>query len=166
VAWLLVLVFVAIPSFFVMRYYEVTTAQVGALVFFMPLLIGSAGNAGSQSSTLMVRALATGDITGEDWLYFLWREIRVAATLGGTMAAAVYLPAWFFGGSQVAFVVSITMVWVVILGSLIGMSLPFLLERLELDPAIASAPLVASVTDMVGVFSYLTFATWYLGVRG
>jgi magnesium transporter len=165
VAWLLALVVMSVPSFFTMRHYEATTAQVGALVFFLPLLIGSAGNAGSQSATLLVRALATGDLTGgQGWLYFLWREIRVAATLGGTMAAAVSIPAWFFGGQQVAFVVVLTMVSVVILGSLVGMSLPFMLERVGLDPAIASAPLVASISDMVGVFSYLAFATWYLGL--
>jgi magnesium transporter len=166
VAWLLVLVFVAIPSFFVMRHYEATTAEVGALVFFLPLLIGSAGNAGSQSATLMVRALATGDVEREDWLYLLGRELGVAAVLGITMAAAVAVPAWFFGGSGVAFVVALTMVSVVILGSVIGMSLPFLLERLQLDPATASAPLVTSITDLAGVLAYLSFATWYLGVGG
>lgn len=166
VAWLLALVFVAIPSFFVMRHYETTTAEVGALVFFLPLLIGSAGNAGSQSATLMVRALATGDVERRDWLFLLGRELGVAAVLGATMASAVAFPAWFFGGRQVAFVVAVSMVSVVILGSVIGMSLPFLLEQLNLDPATASAPLVTSISDLVGVFSYLTFATWYLGLGG
>jgi magnesium transporter len=164
IGWLLVLVFLAIPSFFVMKHYEATTAEVGALVLFLPLLIGSAGNAGSQSATLMVRAIATGDVTRSDWFYLLGRELGVALTLGVTMAAAASLPGYFFGGSQVAIVVGFTMVSVVVLGSLIGMSLPFLLDRMDLDPATASAPLVTSIADIAGVLFYLSFATWYLGI--
>ncbi len=164
IGWLLVLVFVAIPSFFVMKHYEATTAQVGALVLFLPLLIGSAGNAGSQSATLMVRAIAIGDVTRSDWISLLGRELSVAVTLGLTMALAVSVPGYFFGGPEVAFVVALTMVSVVVLGSLIGMSLPFLLDRLDLDPATASAPLVTSIADIAGVLFYLAFASWYMGI--
>ncbi len=166
IGWLVTLVFLAIPSFFTMRHYEATTAEFGALVLFLPLLIGSGGNAGSQSATLMVRALATGDVGRADWLRLLAREFGVAMTLGVTMAAAVAIPGYFFGGGEVAFVVALTMVSVVMLGSVIGMSLPFLLDRLELDPATASAPLVTSIADITGVLVYLSFATWFLGVRG
>lgn len=166
VAWLLVLVFVAIPSFFTMRYFEATIAEVSALVLFLPLLIGSAGNAGSQSATLMVRAIATGDVERSDWFKLLGKELLVAVTLGVSMAVAVSLPASFFGGPKVAFVVASTMVMVVVLGSLIGMSLPFLLDRLDFDPATASAPLVTSIADITGVLVYFSFATWYLGLGG
>lgn len=164
IGWLLVLVFVAVPSFFVMQHFQGTTSQVSALVYFLPLLIGSAGNAGSQSATLMVRALATGDVSRSDWLYLLGRELGLGLGMGATMALAVSLPGWFFGGVNVAFVVAFTMVAVVLLGSLIGMSLPFILDRLGLDPATASAPLVTSIADIVGVSVYLGFATWWMGL--
>jgi magnesium transporter len=163
VGWLLALVFVNIFSGAGIAYFEDTIATAVALVVFLPLLIGSAGNAGSQSATLMVRAIATGDVTTSDWFSLLLREIGVAFALGITMAIAVSFPGLYHGGPDVAVVVALTMVLVVVLGSLIGMSLPFLLNRLELDPATASAPLVTSIADITGVLVYFSFASWYLG---
>jgi magnesium transporter len=164
IGWLLVLVFVNLFSGAVIAGYENTLQTVVALVVFLPLLIGSSGNAGSQASTLMVRALATGDVSHSDWFRLLGRELGVGVGLGATMAVAVSLPGMYYGGPEVAAVVSMTMVLVVLVGSLIGMSLPFLLSRLDLDPATASAPLVTSVADIAGVVVYLSFATWFLGV--
>jgi len=166
IGWLLALVFVNIFSGAGISYFEETIAATVALVVFLPLLIGSAGNAGSQSATLMVRAIATGDVTRADWLHLLTREVGVSIALGITMAIAVSFPATFHGGSAVAVIVATTMVLVVAMGSLIGMSLPFLLNRFNLDPATASAPLVTSIADITGVIVYFSFATWYLGRTG
>jgi magnesium transporter len=163
IGWLLALVFVNIFSGAGIAFFEETIAATVALVVFLPLLIGSAGNAGSQSATLMVRAIATGDVTMSDWLHLLGREVAVSIALGITMAVAVSFPATFHGGPAVAVVVASTMVLVVAMGSLIGMSLPFLLNRFNLDPATASAPLVTSIADITGVIVYFSFATWYLG---
>ncbi|MEK5794827.1 magnesium transporter, partial [Acinetobacter nosocomialis] len=81
--------------------YEDVIAQILVLVFFLPLLVGSGGNAGSQSSTLMVRALATGDVQFKDWFYLLGRESLVALCLGGTMAITVSLLGFFRGDELV-----------------------------------------------------------------
>lgn len=162
IGWLLVLVFFNLVSGAIIRHYDATLRDVVDLIVFMPLLIGSAGNAGSQSATLMVRALATGDVTPADWLSLLIRELGVAVTLGATMAFAVAISGGVVGGRELAIVVSFTMLLVVVIGSLIGMSLPFLLYRLKLDPATASGPLVTSIADIAGVGVYLSFATWYL----
>lgn len=162
VVWLLALVVVNIFSASIIDYFEATINAVVALVVFMPMVIGTAGNAGAQSSTLMVRAIATGDVESSDWLRLLGREFGVAAALGLTMTAAVAIPGVYLGGREVAVVVAFTMLFVVMLGSLIGMSLPFLLDRLDLDPATASAPLVTSIADIAGVIVYFSFATWYL----
>lgn len=164
VVWLLALIFVGFFSASIIGRFESTTAAVVALVSFMPMVIGTAGNAGAQSATLMVRAIATGDVRTSDWFRLLGREFGVAAALGITMATAVSIPGAYLASRPVAVVVSLTMVLVVMLGSLIGMSLPFLLDRLELDPATASAPLVTSICDIAGVTVYFTFATWYLGL--
>lgn len=164
IGWLLALVFVNIFSGAIIAFYEPTINAVVSLVVFMPLLIGSSGNAGAQSATLMVRAIATGDVKAADWFRLLGRELAVALTLGLTMAAGVSIPGIYHGGPQVAVVVATTMLFVVMLGSLIGMSLPFLLDRLNLDPATASAPLVTSIADISGVIVYFSFATWYLGL--
>lgn len=162
IGWLVLLVFGNLLSGAGIHYYEDTIAAVVALVFFLPLLIGSSGNAGSQAATLMVRALATGDVMLKDWGRMLGREILIALLLGLTMALAVSGIGWYRGGPGVAIAVAITMVLVVIVGSLIGMSLPFVLSRFRLDPATASAPLVATLADAAGVFIYFAVATMIL----
>lgn len=159
VVWLLLLVFGNLFSGAGIAYFEDTIAAYVALVFFLPLLIDSGGNAGSQSATLMVRALATGEVVMRDWARMLGREVGVALALGVTMAVAVSSIGIFRGGPEIALVVALTMVLVVMVGSLIGMSLPFILSRLKMDPATASAPLVTSICDAVGVVIYFGIAT-------
>jgi len=159
IGWLILLVFGNLVSGAGIHYFEDTIASVVALVFFLPLLIGSSGNAGAQAATLMVRALATGDVMLKDWGRMLGREVLIALLLGLTMALAVSAIGWYRGGPGVAVSVALTMVLVVIVGSLIGMSLPFVLSRLKLDPATASAPLVTTLADAAGVFIYFGVAT-------
>ena len=164
VAWLVILVFGNIFSGAGIAYFEETIEAYIALVFFLPLLVDSGGNAGSQSATLMVRALATGDVRLRDWGRMLGRETMVAGLLGLTMALAVSGIGLWRGGPDIAVVVSLTMVLIVLVGSLIGMSLPFLLSRFRLDPAAASAPLITSLADAIGVVIYFAMATWMLGL--
>lgn len=162
VYWLVLLVFGNLLSGAGLAFFEDTIAAYIVLVFFLPVLIGSGGNAGSQSSTLMVRALATGDVEMKDWGRMLFRELSVAILLGLTMAIAIAAIAGHRGGFEVAAVVAGSMVLIVTAGSLIGMSMPFLLNRLGLDPATASAPLIASIADIMGVVIYFSIATAFL----
>ncbi|MDP4944393.1 MAG: magnesium transporter, partial [Alishewanella sp.] len=164
VFWLVVLVFGNIFSGAGIAYFEETIARYIALLFFLPLLIASSGNAGAQAGTLMVRALATGEIKLRDWGYLLGKECLVAGLLGLTMSAAVLGLGLWRGGADIAIVVSCTMMLVVMAGSLIGLSLPFLLSRFNLDPATASGPLITSIADVTGVVVYFSIATWYLGL--
>ncbi len=158
VAWLVLLVFGNIFSGAGIAYFEDTIAAHLALLFFLPLLIASGGNAGAQAATLMVRAIATGDVRLKDWGWMLGRETLVAMLLGLTMALAIYgIGAWR-GGIEIAGVVSGSMILIVLAGSLIGMTLPFILTRLKLDPATASGPLVTSICDIVGVVIYFSIA--------
>ncbi len=163
VGWLLVLVFMNIFSGAGIAFFEDTLAATISLAFFLPLLIDSGGNAGSQAATLMVRALATGDVRMRDWFGLVGKEVAVSVLLGVTMAAGVALIA-SFRAPEVVVVVALTMTLVVLIGSLIGMSLPFVLTRLGLDPATASAPLITSLADIAGVLIYFSIATWYLGL--
>lgn len=162
IAWLLVLVLVNVFSGASIAFYQGTIEATVTLVFFLPLLIASSGNAGAQSATLMVRAMATGDAKIDDWLKLLVKELAVASAMGVTMAGAVSILGYWRGGLDLAAVVGVTMVLVVVVGSLVGMSLPFLLSRFGFDPATASAPLVTSIADISGVLIYLSIATWYL----
>lgn len=162
VFWLVILVFGSLLSGLGIAYYEDVIATHIVLVFFLPLLVGSGGNAGSQSATLMVRALAIGDVTAKDWLKLMGRESLVALCLGGTMALAVSILGYFRGDALVALVLALSMLGIVLLGCLIGMSLPFILNKLKLDPASASAPLVTSICDATGVVVYLMIASQIL----
>lgn len=166
VAWLVLLVFGNIFSGAGIAYFEDTIAAHLALMFFLPMLIASGGNAGSQAATLMVRALATGDVHFRDWGYLLMREAAVALALGLTMAFAVSLLGYWRGGPEIALTVSLAMVLIVVAGSLIGMSLPFALARFNLDPATASGPLVTSIADVVGVLVYFSIASALLTLPG
>lgn len=159
VFWLVFLVFGSLLSGIGIAHFEDIIAQNIVLVFFLPLLVGSGGNAGSQSSTLMVRALATGDVQFKDWFSLLGRESLVALCLGLTMALAVSFLGFYRGDEYVALVLAISMVGIVLLGCLIGMSLPFILNKFGFDPASASAPLVTSICDATGVLVYLSIAS-------
>lgn len=162
VYWLVLLVFANLLSGAGLAFYEDTIAAYVVLVFFLPVLIASGGNAGAQSSTLMVRAMATGDVEMKDWGRMLARELSVALLLGLTTAVAVSLIGLWRGGFEIAFVVAAAMLLIVMTGSLIGMSMPFLLSRCGLDPAVASGPLITSIADIAGVLIYFSIATAFL----
>lgn len=161
--WLLVLVFMNIFSGAGIAYFEDTIQAAVALVFFLPLLVDSGGNAGSQAATLMVRALATGRAKLSDWFFLLSKEVFVAGLLGLSMGMAVSLVGFFRAGPEIALVVSLTMVCTVLFGSLVGMSLPFILSKVNMDPATASAPLITSIADIGGILIYFSIATYMLG---
>ena len=162
ISWLFILVFVNIVSGYVIGMFEETISRYVSLIFFLPLLIDSAGNAGAQSSTLIIRSLSVGDVKKSDWLFMLGKEILVSTTLGLTMSAAVALIAVFRGGLIIALVVSISMILVVVIGSLIGLCLPFLFVKFKKDPTTSSVPLVTSICDISGTAIYLLLATTIL----
>lgn len=159
VFWLVLLVFGNLFSGAGIAAFQETIESTIALVFFLPLLVDSGGNAGSQAATLMVRALSTGDVKLKDWGRWIGRDLVVAIALGVTMAVAVSIPGFFRGGAMLALVVALSMVVIVIMASLIGLSIPFILMRLKRDPTVASAPLITSIVDAVGVLIYFSIAT-------
>ncbi|TVS02781.1 MAG: magnesium transporter [Rhodobacteraceae bacterium] len=162
--WLVLLVFGNIFSGAGIAYFEDTIAAHLALLFFLPLLIASGGNAGTQSATLMVRALATGDVRPADFGRLLSREVVVALTLGATMAVAVSTIGVWRGGPEIALVVALAMMSIVLMGALIGMCLPFIFAKFDRDPAAASGPLVTSIADVLGVLIYFSIAAQLLGL--
>jgi magnesium transporter len=163
VVWLIALVFVNLVSSSVIAAYEEVLASTIALAFFIPLLIDSGGNTGSQSATLMVRALATGDVKLTQWLSTLGKELGVGLTLGITMGLASSLLGMFRGGPVVGLVVGLSMISIVLVANLVGILLPFLLTRFRIDPAVASSPLITTVADASGLLIYFSIAMWLLG---
>lgn len=159
VGWLLILILVNVLSGAAIHVFETAIEAVVALVFFLPLVIASGGNAGTQASTLMVRSLATGDVQLRDWLGLWGKELLVSVGLGLTLGLFVWAGAVWLGGPEVGLAVALAMSLVVIVGSMIGLLLPLVLTRLKLDPATASAPLVTSIVDVGGILVYFGVAT-------
>ncbi|WP_024326090.1 magnesium transporter [Thioalkalivibrio sp. AKL19] len=164
VGWLLGLVaFNTIGALMISQYEDIIEAVV-VLVFFLPLLIASGGNAGAQSSTLMVRAMATGEVTARDWLKLWAKEMGVSLTLGLSMGVAVSLVGLWRGGPEIALLVALAMTIIVTVASILGMLLPVVLNKLRLDPATASVPLVTSLADIGGILIYFSLAVAILGL--
>lgn len=160
--WLLILVFMNVFSGAALAHFEDIISHVVKLVFFLPLLIGSGGNAGSQAATLVIRGLGTGDVRVSDWFKMIGKEVLVSGLLGVTMGAGVALLGFARGGIELVWVVALSMISIVVLGSVIGASLPFILTKFKKDPATASGPLIASISDIGGILVYFSIASWFL----
>jgi magnesium transporter len=159
IGWLMFLIFVNLFAGLAIALFEETIATYIVLLTFMPLLIGCGGNAGAQASTLMIRALAMKDVKLSDWYYCIGKEALVAGSLGLTLAIIVSFLGIVRGGLQIAVVVGLSMLIIVFVGSIVGISLPFIFTRLKWDPAVASGPLITSIADIIGIVIYLFIAT-------
>lgn len=158
IGWLTILVFVSLISSGVIASFEDNLANVIALAFFIPLLIGSGGNAGAQSATLMVRAIATGDLQLDRWARALGKELLVGIALGVTLGAITYILGIFRGDVRIGLVVSLSMASIILVANCLGTVLPFALSRFKLDPAVASSPLITSTMDAIGLLIYFSIA--------
>lgn len=151
--------------------YEDEIAQAVILALFIPLIISSGGNSGSQASTLVIRAMALGEVRLRDWWRVARREVFSGLTLGAVLAAIgftrILLWQWASGvyGEHyllIAATISISLIGVVMFGTLAGSMLPFVLRRIGFDPASASAPFVATLVDVTGIVIYFTVASFVL----
>ena len=163
--WLIVFFFGALLTAPVLRHYEEDIKQIAWLVIFIPLVISSGGNSGNQSATLIITALSTGDIEQEDWRRVVRRELVIGLLLGGLLAffgalVAVFLapPPW------ASLILALTLVLVVLCGTVFGSTLPLVFHRLGLDPALMSNPFVACLVDVLGVIIYMSVALGILSV--
>ena len=156
--WLVGLVFVNLVSSGVIASFEKVLSSAISLVSFIPLLIGTGGNTGSQSATLIIRALVTGDVKVSDWGKVFLKELLVGICLGLVLGLTSSVLGIFRGGVEVGLVIGLTMVSIVIVANLIGMLLPFGLTLLKLDPAVASSPLITTISDATGLLIYFSIA--------
>jgi magnesium transporter len=161
--WLIVLFVGEFFSGTAMKANDKVLAAIEHLSFYVPLLVSAGGNSGSQSSSLIIRGLATGDIRSSDWLRVFRRELAQGVILGGTLAFFGFIRATISGdGGRFAVLVSLTVVGLVLLGCVAGSMLPLLLHRLGLDPATTSTPFIATLIDALGIVLYLSLARWLL----
>lgn len=166
--WLVVLFIGQILTALTMGQYEELLSQVVFLSFFVPLIISSGGNSGAQAATLVIRALATDDIKSDDWKMVFKREFTSGLMLGGLIGLLgfVTMIGWDliegspFGYEMVmtALVIGLSLLSIVLFGNFVGAMLPFILSRLGLDPAVSSAPFVATIVDVSGIIIYFSIA--------
>lgn len=156
--WLLLLFVAEAYTGTVLRHFEDELQRVVALAFFIPLLIGTGGNVGSQVTTTLTRALALGDVTPRDLLSVLFKELRVSFLLGLLLGVATLVRAWTLGVPDLGQVVALTAFLLVLWAATVATVLPLLLRALRLDPAVISTPLITTLVDGTGLVIYFEVA--------
>ena len=169
--WLTVLFLGQLLTATAIAYYEDAIARAVVLALFIPLIISSGGNSGSQASTLVIRALATDEVRLRDWWRVFVREIATSFLLGLILGAIGLMRVVFWPTREtlygehfflIGITVAVSLLWIVVWGSIAGSMLPFALQRAGLDPASASAPFVATLVDVTGLVIYFSFASLLL----
>lgn len=168
VGWLIILFIGGILTSVTLHQYEQALSQLTILMFFFPLIVSSGGNSGSQAATLVIRAMALQEVQLSDWYKVLVRELISGFFLGLTLGilACVILQFWTIevdflenvSAFQIILTVSVSVVGTVMIGTMVGAMLPFILRRFGLDPAMSSTPFVATLADITGVVVYFTIA--------
>ncbi len=169
--WLMILFIGEMFTASALGYFENELQKAVVLAMFLPLIISSGGNSGSQATTLIIRAMALGEVKLKDWWRVLRRELATSLALGALLGAIGMIRIYFWPWREqmygehyalIALTVAVSVLGVVMWGSVTGSMLPFLLRRLKLDPASASAPAVATIVDVTGLIIYFTTASLIL----
>ncbi|MBR5753619.1 MAG: magnesium transporter, partial [Clostridia bacterium] len=158
--WLLLLMISATFTGAIITRFEDALAAFVVLTAYIPMLMDTGGNSGSQASVSVIRALSLGDVEFRDWFRVIWKEIRVAVICGLTLAAANFLKLMFFDhlALSVALVVCVTLALVVLVAKCIGCTLPMLAYKVGLDPAVMASPFITTLVDAVALFTYFKLA--------
>ena len=167
IPWLMFLMLSATFTSMILTRFEERLAAVAGLVPFIPMLMGTGGNSGSQASTAVIRSLSLGDVEPSDVLKVVWKELRVAFLCGVTLAVInfgkMYLvDRTLLGNAEVTFtvsaIVSLTIVFVVMFAKVVGSTLPIIAEKIGVDPAVMASPLISTITDAVSLMIYFNIA--------
>ena len=173
IPWLMFLMLSATFTSMIIMHFEDALAKTAVLTGFIPMLMGTGGNSGSQSSTAVIRSLSIGDTEPSDILSVIWKEIRVAVLCGVCLACVNFVKMltvdrMLLGNSDVtvivALTVSITLVFVVIFAKAVGCTLPMAAEKIGIDPAVMASPLISTITDAVSLLIYFALATVMLHI--
>lgn len=159
IVWLLFLMFSSIVTGAVITHYEQAFAALPVLVSFIPMIMGTGGNCGSQSSTLVIRGLAVDEIHSKDFLKVWWKEIRVAVIVGIIMAIVNCIRIYIqYKDLQLGLVVGLTLIVTIMISKSLGSMLPLICKKLKLDPAIMAAPLISTILDTCSVLVFFNIA--------
>ncbi|MBQ4515679.1 MAG: magnesium transporter [Clostridia bacterium] len=166
IVWLLVLMISATFTGMIIRYFEATLSQVVALTAYMPMLMGTGGNAGAQSSTMIIRSLSLNELEFKDIFKVMWKELRVGILTAFMLAVVNFARIMIFDevGVLVAFTVCASLFCIVTFAKVVGGMLPIAAKQIHLDPVIMASPIITTILDAVSLFVYFSFATTFLGI--
>ncbi len=160
IGWLLILMLSATITGTILAKYEAAFEAVPLLVSFIPMVMGTAGNSGQQTSTIIIRALATGEVALKDWFKVLWKEIRVGTIVGLALLVVNIIRIYIqYQDISLALVLGLTLIFTVIVSKSIGCLLPIVVKKLKKDPAVVAAPLVTTLIDLCAIVIYFQIAT-------
>ena len=166
IIWLMVLMLSAMVTGAMLEYYEAAFVSIPLLVTFIPQIMDTGGNCGSQASTMIIRGLALDEISPKDFTKAWWKEIRVALLCSIALCSVNFIRILIqYHDPQVALVVSGTLMLTICMAKSLGCILPILAKILKLDPAIMASPLITTITDAFSILVYFNFALWYLSDR-
>lgn len=164
--WLIILMVAYVFTGMIITRFEGTLSSVIALVAYMPMLMGTGGNTGSQAATLIIRGLATDEVDTSDVLKILWKEVRIGLLIGGILSVLNFFRVcWLDGnGPMVALTVCAAMLFIVMFAKIIGSMIPLFVKKMKLDPALIANPAISSVSDIVALTIYFAMAMVFLGL--
>lgn len=166
IIWLLVLMISATFTGYIIRHFEGTLQSIVALTAFIPMLMDTGGNSGSQACTMVIRSIVLGEISFNDIFKVLWKEIRISLLVGIVLSLFNFLRIYFIENYplNIALTVSLTLIFTVFIAKIIGGTLPIIAKKLKLDPAIMAGPVITTIVDALALMIYFYFATQFIGV--
>lgn len=164
--WLILLMISAMVTGYIIRSFELMLSTVISLAVYLPLLMGTGGNSGSQAATLVIRGMAVGDIELKDFIKVLWKELRVSFIIGMALSTLNFAKITLIDHEpiSVALTVCVSMILVVMLAKIIGGLLPMMAKRIGIDPALMAAPMISSLTDIFSCLTYFSIGAVILGL--
>ena len=166
IVWLLILMISATVTGTIIQGFEDVLQSVVILASFIPMLMDTGGNSGSQSSTLIIRGLALGEITTKDIFKVIFKEFKVSIVVASILSSVNFLRLYFFtsAGFMVSLTVCASLFFTVVLAKVVGGILPIVSKKLNLDPAIMASPLITTIVDAFALIVYFAFAKLLLGI--
>lgn len=166
IIWLLILMISATVTGAIIQGFEDVLQSVVILASFIPMLMDTGGNSGSQSSTLIIRGLALGEITTKDIFKVIFKEFKVSIVVASILSSVNFLRLYFFtsAGFMVSLTVCVSLFFTIVLAKVVGGILPIISKKLNLDPAIMASPLITTIVDAFALIVYFAFAKLLLGI--
>lgn len=164
--WLLLLFVAEAYTSSVLQHFEEALESAIALAFFIPLLIGTGGNSGTQITSTLVRSMALGEVRLRDMGRVIRKEVSTSLLIALTLGLAGCLRAWMMGiGVEITLIVSLTLVCITLWSAVVSSVIPMVLKRIGIDPAVVSAPFIATLIDGTGLIIYFKIAQYFLGLN-